>query len=157
LTSSSISDLVGEVYRNSDNYTHPGPNTNDTSDKGKKEKKNYDDEEQLNQKSKFKRRYLTYKYSIKGKGPLHEAVILKGVPVFVRYENGQIESIPQTEESSRIIKPPDPEEYPYEAYEFKIMDEVLSYVEKAKTESIDSLYQKAKSIVKKYTIRMTTS
>ena len=95
-------------------------------------------------------RDTTYKYSNKGKRPLHEAVLLAGVPVFVRYENGQIESIPRIEESSRIIVPPDPEEYPYEAYTFKNMDEVASYLDRAKTGSIDSLYQKAKSIVKKF-------
>jgi hypothetical protein len=113
-------------------------------------KKKDDQEKQLQYKSKPKREYTAYKYSNRGKGLLHEAVILEGVPVFLRYKEGQIKSSPRIEESSRNIKPPDPEEYPYESYEFKNMDEVLSYVERAKTDSRDSLYQKAKSIVKKF-------
>jgi hypothetical protein len=47
------------------------------------------------------------------------------------------------------LRPPNREEYPYTPYEFtnKELDEYLS---RAKNETIDSLYQKAKSIVKKY-------
>jgi hypothetical protein len=118
--------------------------------KAKKKKKNNNEEEQSQYKSKSKRSYPTYKYSNKGKGPLHEAVLLAGLPIYLTYENSQIKEIPQIEESSRILVPPDPEEYPYEAYEFKDMGEVLSYVERVKKESRDSLYQKAKSIVQKY-------
>ena len=150
MTSFSIDDLVGEVYGNSDgNNTSPptGPNTNDNNGKGKKKDNN--DEEKRSHFTKPKRE-TTYKYSNKGKGPLHEAVLIAGLPFFLRCENGQIESIPLIQESSRIIKPPDHEEYPYESYEFKNMAEVIYFGERAKTESIDSLYQKAKSIVKKY-------
>jgi hypothetical protein len=105
-------------------------------------------EQQKQQKP--KRPYSTYKYSNKGKGDLHEAVILSGLPVFLKYENGEIKTIQQIEESSRIIKPPNIEEYPYEPYEFVNIEEVRSYFDRAKKESIDSLFQKAKSIVLKY-------
>ena len=118
--------------------------------KAKKKKKKNNNEEQSQCKSKSKRPYPIYKYSKKGKGPLHEAVILTGLPVFLTYENGQIKPIPQIEESSRIVVPPDPEEYPYEPYEFESIDEVYSYKERAISETITSLYQKTKAIVQKY-------
>jgi hypothetical protein len=102
------------------------------------------------QKSKPKRQYSTYKYSNKGKGNLHEASLLSGLPAFLKYENGEIKTIQQIEESSRIIKPPNIEEYPYEPYEFVNVEEVRSYFDRAKKETIDSLFEKAKSIVLKY-------
>lgn len=55
--------------------------------------KNYEHQEK-NNKSKNgeeagkKIRYPVYKYSTKGKGSLHEAVILADLPVFLKYENG---------------------------------------------------------------------
>jgi energy-coupling factor transporter ATP-binding protein EcfA2 len=140
------SDLNGEIFANDYGIEERVENGNG---KAKKKKKNNNEEKQLQFKPTSKI-YTTYKYSNKGKGSLHEAVLLAGLPVFLKYENGQIKSVPQIEESSRIIKPPDPEEYPYEAYEFKDFDEVLSYVDRAKKESIDSLYKKAKPIVMKY-------
>jgi hypothetical protein len=91
-----------------------------------------------------------YKYSKKGKGQLHEALILSGFPVFLAYKNDEIISVDQIEESARIIKPPNPEEYPYEPYEFANMREVELYKKKADNESIDSLYERAKSIARNY-------
>jgi hypothetical protein len=116
------SDLNGEIFANDYGIEERVENGNG---KAKKKKKNNNEEKQLQFKPTSKI-YTTYKYSNKGKGSLHEAVLLAGLPVFLKYENGQIKSVPQIEESSRIIKPPDPEEYPYEAYEFKDFDEVLS-------------------------------
>lgn len=77
-------------------------------------------------------------------------MILSGLPVFLKSENREIISVEEVEESSRIIKAPRAEEYPSEAYEFADMEEVLTFVKRAKDESIDSLYQRAKTIVKKY-------
>ncbi|MGC2575451.1 MAG: hypothetical protein WA364_28420, partial [Candidatus Nitrosopolaris sp.] len=54
------------------------------------------------------------------------------------------------EEDTRIIRPPYQEHYPYEPYEFKDMDEVLSYVERTRNEDIYSLYLKAKQIASDY-------
>jgi hypothetical protein len=92
----------------------------------------------------------TYKYSKLGRGVLHESIILGGIPTFVKYENGKIESVLEICEPSRILKAPYPEEYPYRPYEFASIDELEEYVKRAKKESIYSLYQKAKSFVKKY-------
>jgi hypothetical protein len=42
-----------------------------------------------------KRDCTTYKYSSKGKGQLHEAIVLSGFPVFLTYKNGEIKSVDQ--------------------------------------------------------------
>jgi hypothetical protein len=97
-----------------------------------------------------KRSYSAYKYSIKGKGALHESVILSGQPTFLTYEDDLIKTIETIEESSRIIKPPNPEEYPYEPYEFADINEALAYLEKTRKESLDTLFERAMSIVGKY-------
>ena len=88
--------------------------------------------------------------SNKGKSELYEAVTLSGRPAFLRYENGKIMSVDQIEESSRIIKPPSAEEYPYEPYEFADIQEIKSYEEKCGTEFLDSLYRRARCIVENY-------
>jgi hypothetical protein len=97
-----------------------------------------------------KREHTTFKYSHSGKGDLYEAAILAGVPTFIAYSNGEIKLSTQIEQSSRIIKPPHEEEYPYKSYEFADSEEVNSYAIRASKESIDSLYEKAISIVQKY-------
>ena len=100
--------------------------------------------------SKAKRECTTYKYSNKGNGQLHEAVMLSGRPVFLKYEKADILYVDQLEETSRIIKPPSAEEYPYDAYEFSDIQEVKSYREKVEKECEGSLFEKAKCIVQKY-------
>jgi hypothetical protein len=143
----SIDVLVGQTFGNSGNNIHEKPNLADNGE-GKKKKKNERNQDENNE---FKpNKHTAYKYSNNGKGPLHEAVILAGLPVFLKYQNEKIISIEKIEESSRIIKPPYAEEYPGEPYEFADMQAVLSFVRRAKKESIDSLYQRAKTIVKKY-------
>jgi hypothetical protein len=99
---------------------------------------------------KSKRQYSTYKYSNKGKTQLHEAIILEGRPVFLKYENGNLEVIEHIEEINRIIKAPSHEEYPYEPYEFTSKEEIQSYLEQSKQTTIDSLYLKAKEFVQDY-------
>src|SRR5919199_1071799 len=51
-----------------------------------------------------------YKYSNNRKGLLHESVILAGIPVFIKYENGQVKVVDRIVEPSRIIRPPRTEE-----------------------------------------------
>ncbi|HEY9386335.1 MAG TPA: hypothetical protein VIP70_04800 [Nitrososphaeraceae archaeon] len=138
----SIDVLVGQTFGNCANNTHELLNLTDNGEEKKNNKHNHDE----NNKSK----HTAYKYSNNGKGPLHEAVILAGFPVFLKYKEGEIISVEKVEESSRIIKPPNPEEYPNEPYEFADMQEVLSYVRRAKEESMHSLYQRGKTFVKKY-------
>ena len=83
---------------------------------------------------------------------LHEAILLAGQPAFIIYykNNNEIKKVSIVEEATRILKPPNSEEHPYEPYEFANADELQSYMHRATNESIDSLYQKAKSIVRKY-------
>ena len=64
---------------------------------------------------KSKRIQFAYKYSNRGKGPLHGAILLAGRPIFITYNNGNIEQVETIEESNRIIKPPEAEEYPLRA------------------------------------------
>jgi len=97
-----------------------------------------------------KRRYPVYKYSTKGKGNLHEAVMLAGLPIFLKYENEEIVVVETIEEAGRILASPNLEEYPYEPYEFSSMEEVRDILEIAKTISMDSLYLWAKQYVNEY-------
>ena len=114
----------------------------------KKKKQKSEDEEAENEKP--KKEFTTFKYSNRGKGDLHEAVILSGFPVFAKYANGKTEIVESIEENSRIIKPPEAEEYQYEPYEFTNTEELEQFMDRAKTTSLDSLFTIAKQLVKKY-------
>jgi hypothetical protein len=72
-----------------------------------------------------KREFVTYKYSQLGKGSLHEAVIINGLPLFIKYNQNskEIELIEKIEENNRILRPPEIEEYPYTLYAFESNDE----------------------------------
>ena len=102
-------------------------------------------------KQKEKPRFDAYKYSNNGKGPLFEVIILTGSRVFIAYQNGKIEPYKDLGEDVRIIAPPHFQSYPYLPYEFKNMDAVLKYRDRALAENIDTLYVKAKSIARQYT------
>jgi len=89
----------------------------------------------------------TYKYS---KPKLHESVIVGGLPFFIKYESesAEIVAVENIKENSRVLRPPNCEEYPYRPYEFVDATELSEYVRRAKNETIDTLYQKALGIVK---------
>ena len=91
--------------------------------------------------------FPTYKYSKPG---LYESVIVGGHPFFIKYdaESAEIMVVENIKENSRILRPPNHEEYPYRPYEFVDAAELSEYVKIAKNETIDSLYQKALEIVK---------
>jgi hypothetical protein len=95
---------------------------------------------------------IAFKYSNRSKSSLHEAVILGGQPVFLTYDrmNDKIKTVDNIQESDRVVYPPKPEEYPYEAYEFTSIDEVMCYAKLARKESFNSLYDKAKYLVQEY-------
>lgn len=99
---------------------------------------------------------IVHKYSNKGQGQLSEACIIEGKPYFIAYTVNEqkrkdfIVSPPLIQEDIRVLKPPHKEQYPYEPYEFKSINEPNYYLQKAKQETVDSLYQKIKSIVTKY-------
>lgn len=116
----------------------------------KKNKRRTNQNLQAQPTEKSKRQNIDYKYSNKGKGILHEAAIIAGQSVFLKYENGELITVEHIEEASRIIKPPYPEEHPYEPYEFANMEEVKEYAERAKSMSIDSFYTQVKQFVDNY-------
>jgi hypothetical protein len=105
------------------------------------------------EKEKQKYVYSTFKYS-KNRKELHEAVIISGLPYFIKYNghDGKLVAVERVEEPGRILRPPNAEEYPYIPYEFATVDELEDYLKRAKdkTTTIYSLYQSWKSIVKKY-------
>src|SRR5215831_18980025 len=97
-----------------------------------------------------KREFPVYKYSYKGKGPLYEAVIVNGNPVFLKYEDDEVILVHKIEEDNRVIRPPYSEEYPYEPYEFVNTEEIQNLVQQAKSISINTLYLVAREIVEEY-------
>jgi hypothetical protein len=126
-------------------------NDNDNNQSRKEgENRNKPDNNVTKKDQPLKRRFTAYKYSNKGKAPLHEAIIFEGRPVFLKYQNGNLEIVEDIEEINRIIKPPSHEEHPCETYEFTNKEELRNYLEQAKQASIDSLYLKAKEIVQDY-------
>jgi hypothetical protein len=137
-------DILGDLYGvrfggGANGYSHKV-----SVDKNKDKKK---DKKNDNNEKKSLPAFSTYKYS---KPELHESVIIDGRPVFIIYEpaSGELGIVERIEENSRILSPPNSEEYPYRPYEFTSNEELLEYVRRAKSEKMDSLYQKAKSIVK---------
>ena len=47
--------------------------------------------------------YMTFKYSSRFRGTLHEAILLNGKPVFLKYENNQVQVVPKIEEEDRVF------------------------------------------------------
>ena len=105
-----------------------------------------------NEKERQRKEIISYKYSDKGRGSLHEAVILSGKPVFIKYDEGtgQVRVVEEIWEGSRIIKPPYPEECPYESYQFANIEEIQGFVKQAKSTNVGSLYLKAKGYVQDF-------
>jgi hypothetical protein len=93
-----------------------------------------------------------FKYSNSGKIPLHEAIILDGKPVFIKYDKDdqRIETVDYVVETTRIIRAPPREEYPYTPYEFESIEELNHFIDKAKTITLDEIYIKCKTFFSKY-------
>jgi hypothetical protein len=108
--------------------------------------------QQEQEKEKKLPEYSVYKYSNRGKKELREATIVSGIPTFLVYSQKEEEifAFKKIQEITRIIKPASEDEYPYEPYEFSNMEEVHSYLERAKATSIFSLYSQAKQIAIDY-------
>jgi hypothetical protein len=79
------------------------------------------------QKQVTKHEHMTFKYSSRFRSTLHEAILLNSNPVFLKYENGQIQVVPIIEEQDRILRPPRIEEYPYEPIEFNSYEELKKF------------------------------
>jgi hypothetical protein len=113
---------------------------------------NYDDNYNNNLEGKTKREFVVYKYSQMGKGPLHEAVIVDGLPWFVKYNHdlNTFELVEKIKENSRILRPPNIEEYPYTSYSFDSNEELHFFMLKAREITLDELYKYSKNIFLKY-------
>src|SRR5919106_1540014 len=103
-----------------------------------------------NQKQDKKPEFPTFKYSSRFRGALHEAVFLNDEPVFLTYQNGQLKTVKQIEEVNRILTPPCIEEYPYDPIEFKSSEEIKEYEQRAKKQTIDTLFRNTLSTVSLY-------
>jgi hypothetical protein len=115
---------------------------------GPKKEKNKDNDKVKAREEKPLPVFPTYKYS--KLGLLHESVIVGGLPLFIKYDFASCKfvSVERIEENSRVLRPPNYEEYPYRPYEFINAVELSEYVKRARNETIDSLYHKASAIVK---------
>jgi hypothetical protein len=96
---------------------------------------------------KLKPQHPVFKYSSRLRGLLHEAILLGSEPFFLTYSNGHLGLVKDIEEANRILRPPCIEEYPYEPIEFDSLKEIKEYEGMALTETLDSLYQKVKTVV----------
>lgn len=119
--------------------------------KGKKQKDGGKKEEPLQQGQNLPS-YLVYKYSNKRRDDLCEAIILNGVPMFLTCDSSnKIKVVENIQENHRKLRPPDPEEYPYEPYEFAGIGEIQKYVNVVRNvKSVDHYYLRAKDIFSKY-------
>ncbi|MGD1838270.1 MAG: hypothetical protein ACPKPY_09485 [Nitrososphaeraceae archaeon] len=117
---------------------------------GNSKQKNSSDLEKKEEKRKSE--ILAYKYSKYGQDLLHEAVIINGIPFFVKYNKyfDTVEIIENIEENTRILRPAERQEYPYRPYEFKSKDELEQFIKEAKNITLDKLYSRSKSIFSKY-------
>ena len=131
-----LDDMAGETYE--------GEN-NENDDSAKKTNGRAEQEQPS------KRKYMVCKYANRQRIPLHEAVIINGIPCFLYYDNGNLKVVSQIEENSRILRPPNSEEYPYIPYEFDDEKELSSLLEEVRNhQDIAYYYNKCKSIFLKY-------
>ena len=102
--------------------------------------------------NKTKEDFVTYKYSQMGKGELHEAIIVNGLPFFLKYNHNSntFELVEKNEENSRILRPPNIEEYPYTPYSFDSNEELNFFMQKARKVTLDELFKYSKTIFLKY-------
>jgi hypothetical protein len=99
---------------------------------------------------------IIHKYSDNGKGQLSEAVLIEENPYFITYIINEakgkdfIISPPTIPGTTRTLKPPNKQLYAYQPYEFKTVEDPNKYLQRAKEETIDTLYQKIKTQVRLY-------
>ena len=110
-------------------------------------------EEEKEDKKTKKKEIIVFKYSQLGRGPLHEAVIVNGLPFFLKYDHDTqtFELVENIEENSRILIPPNEENYPSSpAYSFESNEELAFFMQKAKEVTLDQLLKFSKNIFLKY-------
>jgi hypothetical protein len=80
-------------------------------------------------------------------GTLAEAVVVNGLPFFLEIKDGEPALIEQidTPATAITVKPIEPSSYLNKEYSFRSLDEIKSYIDRARTETYDSLYQKVRT------------
>lgn len=97
---------------------------------------------------------IVYKYSNKGLEQLREAVIVAGQNCFLGYHCDEekdkhfVQWQPNITDITPNLRPPIAQEYPYNPYEFKTVEEPQRYLLAAMKETPDSLLRKIKTQVK---------
>ncbi len=104
------------------------------------------------EKENDKRIFQVNKYSANGMTDLHESIILNGIPLLLYYDAGlgRVITRNEIEEATRILKPPNSEEYAHIPYKFENLEELNEYVEKVKHITMGELYDKCRSLWQLY-------
>ena len=104
------------------------------------------------EEEKTEREFVVYKYSQMGKGPLHEAVIIDGLPFFIKYNHNlnTFELVEKIKENSIILRPPNIEEYPFTPYSFDSNEELHFFMQKAREITLDELFKYSKTKFLRY-------
>ncbi|MGE0242602.1 MAG: hypothetical protein AB7F53_01760 [Nitrososphaeraceae archaeon] len=134
------------IIKQSIKYGFPNPSNGNDNSNG-----NWKDDDDKNNK-KNKKEVTTFKYSQMCKGQLHEAVIINGLSFFLKYDHSTntFELVENIEENSRILRPPQREEYPYTPYEFESNEELSFFMQKAMEVTLDELFKFSKNIFFRY-------
>lgn len=95
-----------------------------------------------------KKEYLYYKF---GKdASLAEAILIKNTPAFLQLKNGKSVLSRSIELDNPILVPPDRIQYLSKECVFSGLEEIEQYIKRAENENLDTLFEKAKSVWKKY-------
>lgn len=81
---------------------------------------------------------------------LVESIIIASTPKFLISDGSKIEIKTSIELESKILKPFNENMYMNKTYSFESEEQVKEYIEKAKSETLDTLYRKVKTIWMKY-------
>jgi hypothetical protein len=81
---------------------------------------------------------------------LAESILIDNKPFFIQIVDGKLVLSPKISISDFDIEPPDRIEYLSKEYSFQSEEEINQFIELAKNETLDSLFCKIKTILKKY-------
>ena len=82
--------------------------------------------------------------------PLAESTLINNIPYFIQIIDGKPIYKQKIELSAIDIVPPERTEYLTKEYNFKSEEEINHFIEQAKNETLDSIFRKLKSVLKKY-------
>jgi hypothetical protein len=95
-------------------------------------------------------RKVQYIQKCKARGNLSEAVVVNDMPFFLQVIDGIPALQEKIELANMTLKPLERFSYLNKEYSFDSLDEIKKYIERAKNESMDSLFKIVKTIWKKY-------